>query len=163
MIVPYDKNFAVRQIMENLHPGSGSRLGMEVFNTKMYDVAGMQTKEELQKIEEGSTAMSFSCSTITPKKKITSKAYTPIVDDEVRRSARLRRDDTMVMVQLDNEPRRRKGEAKKTVRFSTVEDLKKSIISGQIGQPMEVDKMETIEAEPIEVLQLRWSQLHQIF
>jgi hypothetical protein len=24
MIVPYDENFAVRHIMENLHPGSGS-------------------------------------------------------------------------------------------------------------------------------------------
>jgi hypothetical protein len=124
---------------------------MEVFDTEMYDVAGIQTEEELQEIEEGSAAMSFSCNTITSKKKRTSKACTPIVDDEVRRSARLRRDDTVVMVQLDNEPRRRKGEAKKTVRFSIVEDLKKSIISGQIGQPMEVDEMEQIEAEPIEV------------
>jgi hypothetical protein len=75
----------------------------------------------------------------------------------------LRRDDTVEMVQLDNKLRRRKGEAKKTVRFSTVEDQKKSIISGQIGQPMEVDEMEPIEAEPIEVLQLRWIQLPQIF
>lgn len=155
MLVPYDENFAIKQIMENLHPGFDTHMGMGGYDTEVYGPVGMQTDGETQDIDEELANTSINCNTITPKKKRrTSKAYTPIVDDEVRRSARLRNDDTMVFVQLESEPRRRKGEAKKTVRFSTIEDLKKSIIGGQIGQPMEVDEVEPIEVEPIEVEQV---------
>lgn len=52
-----------------------------------------------------------------------SKANTPIVDDEVRRSQWLGKDGTKKLVQLDSEPRRRKGETRKTIRFSAVEEL----------------------------------------
>jgi len=84
---------------------------------------------------------------VTPmKKRRKSKENTPIVDDEVKRSARLRRDDNDILVQLDVEPRRRKGEAKKTVRFSIVGDLKKSIINGELSQNMEMDEVELISS-----------------
>lgn len=123
-----------------------------MFDTEMVDIVEMQTDGEMQAVEEGSAVAHFSCNTNTPKRKRRApKASTPIVDDEVRRSARLRRNVHTVMVQLDSQPRRKKGEAKKIVRFSTVEDLKKSIISGQIGQPMEINEEEPIEEEPIEV------------
>jgi hypothetical protein len=54
---------------------------------------------------------------------------TPIVDDEVRRSARLRNVNAQEHIQLDEEPRRRKGATKKSVSFSSVADLKNAIVS----------------------------------
>jgi hypothetical protein len=51
--------------------------------------------------------------------------HTPIVDDEVRRSARLRNEALQDHIQLDGEPRRRKGAAKKSMSFSSVTNLKK--------------------------------------
>jgi hypothetical protein len=83
----------------------------------------------------------------TPKKKRrVTKASTPIVDDEVRRSSRFRNVVSEQFFQLDNEPRRRKGEAKKTVKISTIQDLKKCICSGQFNQNMEIEDVEPISS-----------------
>jgi hypothetical protein len=60
------------------------------------------------------------------------RAKTPVVEDEVRMSARLRRNSDAIHIQLENEPRRRKGAARKTVRFSKVEELKSAIITRKI-------------------------------
>jgi hypothetical protein len=58
------------------------------------------------------------------------KARTPIVEDEVRRSARLRRNAAAIHIQLENEPRKKRGDARKTVNYSNVEELKADIITG---------------------------------
>jgi hypothetical protein len=60
------------------------------------------------------------------------RAKTPVVEDEVRMSARLRRNSDAIHIQWENEPRRRKGAARKTVRYSKVEELKSAIITRKI-------------------------------
>jgi hypothetical protein len=69
-------------------------------------------------------------------KKRRGRLHTPIVDDEVRRSARLRNAATQDHIQLDGEPRRRKGATKKTVSFSSVADLKKAIVSRSLDDAL---------------------------
>jgi hypothetical protein len=66
-------------------------------------------------------------STPVSAKRRKGRGQTPIVDDEVRRSATLMKDTPQTHIQLDNEPRRKKGASKKFVSFSTVEDLKKPL------------------------------------
>jgi hypothetical protein len=65
-------------------------------------------------------------------KKRRGRGQTPIVDDEVCRSARLRRDVSQDHIQLDNEPRIKKGARRKSISFSSVADLKKAIISSTL-------------------------------
>jgi hypothetical protein len=65
-------------------------------------------------------------------KKRKGHGQTPIVDDEVHRSARLRKDVLQDHIQLDNEPRRKKDAPRKSVSFSSVADLKKAIISNTL-------------------------------
>jgi anti-sigma28 factor (negative regulator of flagellin synthesis) len=60
------------------------------------------------------------------------KARMPIVDDKVRRSAKLRRNVDAIHIQLENEPRKKRGAARKTVRYSEVEELKAAIITRKI-------------------------------
>jgi anti-sigma28 factor (negative regulator of flagellin synthesis) len=70
------------------------------------------------------------------------KARMPIVEDEVRRSARLGRNADAIHIQLENEPRKKRGDARKTVTYSKVEELKAAIITG---------KLEHHEAEDCEI------------
>jgi hypothetical protein len=51
------------------------------------------------------------------------------VDDEVCRSFRFNKNIKVSYIQLNAEPRRKNGQSKKTVSISTVEDLRKAIIS----------------------------------
>jgi hypothetical protein len=67
------------------------------------------------------------------------------VDDEVRRSARLRNVAPQDHIQLDGEPRRRKGATKKSVSFSSVTDLKKAIVSSSLD-----DALTEFEVAPIQ-------------
>jgi anti-sigma28 factor (negative regulator of flagellin synthesis) len=62
------------------------------------------------------------------------KARTPIVEDEVRRSARLRRNADAIHIQLENKPWKKRGDARKTVNYSKVEELKADIITGKFEQ-----------------------------
>jgi hypothetical protein len=78
-------------------------------------------------------------------KKRRGRSHTPIVDDEVRRSARLRNVNAQEHIQLDGEPRRRKGATKKSVSFSSVADLKKAIISCSLD-----DALVDFEVAPIQ-------------
>jgi hypothetical protein len=78
-------------------------------------------------------------------KKRRGRPRTPIVDDEVRRSARLRNVDAQEHIQLDGEPRRRKGATKKSVSFSSVADLKKAIVSCSLD-----DDLAEFEVAPIQ-------------
>jgi hypothetical protein len=50
----------------------------------------------------------------------------------VRRSARNRKNANAIHIQLENEPRKRRGAARKTVRYSEVEELKAAIITRKI-------------------------------
>jgi hypothetical protein len=70
----------------------------------------------------------------TTAKKRRGRHHTPIVDDEVRRSARLRNETHHDHIQLDGEPRRRKGATNKSVSFSSVTDLKKAIVSSSLDE-----------------------------
>jgi hypothetical protein len=78
-------------------------------------------------------------------KKRRGRPHTPIVDDEVRRSARLRNVNAQEHIQLDGEPRRRKGATKKSVSFSSVADLKKAIVSCSLD-----DALVDFEVAPIQ-------------
>lgn len=79
------------------------------------------------------------------RKKRKAKAKTPIVD-EVRRCSRFRTDEVKLHIQLDKEPRRKKGEAKKYVSFSIVEDLKSAIINRSLDSDLEAEEIEPIQA-----------------
>jgi anti-sigma28 factor (negative regulator of flagellin synthesis) len=71
------------------------------------------------------------------------KARTPIVEDEVRRSARLRRNEDAIHIQLENEPRKKKGDAKKTVFYSKVEELKADITLGSLNKRLKTVRLKT--------------------
>jgi hypothetical protein len=77
-----------------------------------------------------------------------SRGKTPIVDDEVRRCSCFRK-QAEALVQLDNEPRRKKGAPNKSVSFSTVDDLKTAIISRSLEEVME-----DIVVEPLQIASL---------
>jgi hypothetical protein len=62
------------------------------------------------------------------------KTRTPIVEDEVRRSVGLRRNADAIHFQLENEPRKKRGDARKTVKYLKVEELKAAIITGKLEQ-----------------------------
>jgi anti-sigma28 factor (negative regulator of flagellin synthesis) len=73
------------------------------------------------------------CTPSQQHQKSKTKARTPIVEDEVR-SARLRRNADAIHIQLENEPRKKRGDARKTVNYSKVEELKADIITGKLEQ-----------------------------
>lgn len=165
-IVLYDARFAVQQIMKNLHPNVGTEsyhsLDVEMNEADDSQNVGMGTDENEERnlftdtvnigqnaAVEGSPATRVGSvdnlhqeavmisTPNTVKKRRLTKAKTPIVDDEVRRSNRHIAGVVVDHIQLDNEPRRRKGEKMKTVLFSTVEDLKKAIVLGNLNELME--------------------------
>lgn len=74
---------------------------------------------------------------IPSSKKRKTKSKTPIVDDEVRRCSRFKKGARQEHVQLDNEPRRKKGANRKFVSFSTVAELKNAIISRSLEEDMD--------------------------
>jgi anti-sigma28 factor (negative regulator of flagellin synthesis) len=99
---------------------------------------GMDRPIDLAFADSGLTLpLEPSSPTCTPSQqhqKRKTKARTPIVEDEVRRSAWLRRNDDAIHIQLENEPRRKRGDARKTVNYSKVEELKADIITGKLEQ-----------------------------
>jgi hypothetical protein len=64
------------------------------------------------------------------------RAKMPVVEDEVRRSARLRRNADAIHIQLENEPRKRRGAARKTVRYSELDELKSASSLGRLNTMM---------------------------
>jgi hypothetical protein len=62
---------------------------------------------------------------------------TPIVDDEVRRCSRFRKEAHPELIQLDNEPKRKKGAERKSFSFSSVENLKTSIVSRSFEEALQ--------------------------
>jgi hypothetical protein len=92
------------------------------------------------KIHSPTHYVSEAISSPTTAKKRRGRHHTPIVDDEVRRSARLRNKVPRDHIQLDSEPRRRRGATKKSVSFSTVTDLKKAIVGSSLDEgPIEFE------------------------
>jgi hypothetical protein len=70
------------------------------------------------------------------------------VDDEVRRSARLRNETLHDHIQLDGETRRRKGATKKYV-SSSVTDLKKAIVSSSLDEDLTEFEVAPIQASTL--------------
>jgi hypothetical protein len=81
-------------------------------------------------------------------KKRRGRHHTPIVDDEVRRSARLRNETLHDHIQLDGETRRRKGATKKYV-SSSVTDLKKAIVSSSLDEDLTEFEVAPIQASTL--------------
>lgn len=151
-IVPYCHSFAVRQILNNLHPQVQSpthqaEQWVQENNFQMeVDMDEEQLSEAVMEDPVEGTILGIA-SPGSGQKKRKAKAKTPIVDDEVRRSIRFKKNEARKHVQLDREPRRRKGESKKTVYFSTVEDLKAAIVSKSLDEDLEeVEMIEPIQA-----------------
>jgi hypothetical protein len=67
--------------------------------------------------EELDTCIAEGEQSATPKKRRSSKGKTPIVDDEVRRSSRFKKNIKVSHIQLNAEPRRKNGQSKKTEHF----------------------------------------------
>jgi len=162
--VPYDQNFAINQILNNLHPQSkefvptiqlgGSSLlepYLQQFQPDM-DVDMELDNDEIltqpEEEEEGANVVACSVQAATPKKR-KGRGKTPIVDDEVRRCPRFKKNGDQVHVFLNSETRRKKGEAKKTVSISIVEDLKAAIVTRSLEA-----EMEEVEVEPIQACNL---------
>uniref|UniRef100_K4A297 Uncharacterized protein n=1 Tax=Setaria italica TaxID=4555 RepID=K4A297_SETIT len=163
-IVVYDQQFAIKQIMENLHPLSSipghspEPLNME---SSTVSEVGMEIAMEIddeytEEHETGTDLMeipSLEISTpVTSLKKRKGRPKTPIVDDEVRRSSRFGKNVNQTHVQLDREPRRKPGAARKTVYLSTVEDLKSAIISQSLEYDPDVEYVEPIQADTLFLL-----------
>jgi hypothetical protein len=88
-------------------------------------------------------------STPAAAKKRRGRHHTPIVDDEVCRSARLRNETLHDHIQLDGEPRRRKGATKKSVSFSSVTDLKKAIVTSSLDEDITEFEVAPIQASTL--------------
>ena len=164
-IVVYDQNLAVSQIMHRLRPldsvppsqGSSVQTDMS-FQTmwtdmglgaeEVYDVQmqnGMeQMEEEALAIQEEIQASGHGTPHTVKKRK--GRGKTPIVDDEVRRCSRFKSGQAQTHVVLDREPRRKKGEAKKTVSIITVEDLKSAVITRNLEEELNDAEVEPIQA-----------------
>jgi hypothetical protein len=74
------------------------------------------------------------------------RPQTPIVDDEVRRSTRLKTGIEQEHIQLNSEPRRKKGASKKSVSISSVAILKKAIVSRSLEDNIDEDDVAPIPA-----------------
>jgi hypothetical protein len=64
----------------------------------------------------------------------------------------LRKENLQLHNQLDNEPRKKPGEARKSVSFSTVEDLKTAIICRSLENDMEVESVDAIDSNVLQQL-----------
>jgi hypothetical protein len=85
----------------------------------------------------------------TTAKKRRGRHHTPIVDDEVHRSAKLRNETHHDHIQLDGEPRRRKGATKKSMSFSLVTDLKKAIVGSSLDEGLIEFEVAPIQASTL--------------
>lgn len=133
-LVEYSHEFVVSQIMRKLHP-SENIVSLPREMEELIGIVEMENDDSrpIPDIEEDVPE----ASPYGTRKKRKAKAKTPLVDDEVRRSSRFRKGGTDKHIMLDREPRRKNGEAKKTISFSVVEDLKKAIISRSLDTNME--------------------------
>lgn len=153
-LVEYRHDFAVSQIMRNLNSAKeySAELSdiLETSGEMEFPVSEMEMDNldihTLPDIDE----IIQEASPYEARRKRKSRAETPLVDDEVRRSSRFRKGDTGKHIMLDREPRRKKGEANKTVSFSVVEDLKKAIICRSLDTDMEeADMVEPIQSSTL--------------
>jgi hypothetical protein len=166
-LVVYNLEFAQRQIIENLHPSdqnsnvhasglqtqvikevplSSNPMDSGFFNDfESKDINMLEADDSIVQEDERSEIRPDTTPGSTRKKR-KAKEKTPMVDDEVRRSARFKKADGLKPIQLDNEPRRKKGAAFKTVSISTVEDLKTAIINRTLDSDLEIEDVEPIQA-----------------
>jgi hypothetical protein len=143
-LVLYDQDFAFRQIMNKLHPGeirsNTASVTKELF-TQIQNVDWSLTDSDVE-MEDDFIPVSITDSV----KRKRAHGKTPIVDDEVRRCPRFRKDEKHVLYMLNSEPRKRKGEARKTVSVSTFADLKKAIVCRSLDEDMDIEEVDQIES-----------------
>jgi hypothetical protein len=171
-LVLYNQDFARMQILKNLHPPFLAAVPSVTANSDGPVLVGQDPPQpisdgvfmeiEVDKgasddqglgyFEDGGAAPTDDIGSPShiSKKKRKSRPKTPIVDDEVRRSSRLRKESLQLHVHLDNEPRKKPGEARKSVSFSTVEDLKTAIICRSLDNDLEVENVDAIESNVIQ-------------
>lgn len=137
-LVLYNAIFARSQILEHIHGHVSPSMDLHVASDQME----VDIPEPESQISE---ALSTPLTAATSKKR-RAGAKTPIVDDEVRRCSKFRKDEELVHVQLEKEPRRKKGATRRTVTFSEVADLKKAIVSRSLEEDMEEAVVDAIPA-----------------
>jgi hypothetical protein len=154
-IVVYNQEFAIAQIMEQLHPSEDSNTIMTERNNSMEDmIQDMEISPLVAEEESTNNGLHLNvdeelidASSPVVRKKRKARAKTPMVDDEVKRCSRFRKNVTEKHFMLDKEPRRKNGEARKSVSFSIVEDLKKAIVSRSLDSEMkDAEFVEPIQA-----------------
>lgn len=166
-LVVYDQGFATQQILDNIRPlptSTGQTDGLETGGGALMEdgalteegslILDMEIDEEYDQMESTDAAVLSPPATtpVSARKKRKARAKTPVVDDEMRRSSRFRKNVQQTFYQLDREPRRKPGAEKKTVYFSTVEDLKSAIICKSLEADLEVEDVEPIQADTLLLL-----------
>jgi hypothetical protein len=173
-LIPYNQDFARMQILKSIHPHSLAAVPATTANSVDPDMVDLDPPQPFSvdvlmelEVDLGASdgqgpgfsedggagpADGIGSPSTVSKKKRKSRPKTPIVDDEVRRSSRLRKEGLQRHVQLDNEPRKKPGEARKSVSFSTVEDLKTAIICRSLENDMEVESVDAIDSDVLQQL-----------
>jgi hypothetical protein len=140
-MVLYNQDFARKQILISIHGLESSPSESLGDLVQDMDILPQQTTDY-----STATPLVPDTPTPAPSRRRRGRAQTPIVDDEVRRSTRLKTGMVQEHIQLNNEPRRKKGASKKSISISSVADLKKAIVSRSLEETLDVDEVAPIPA-----------------
>jgi hypothetical protein len=138
-MVPYNQEFARKQILISIHGLESSPADSLGVLVQDMDLLSQQTTDH-----STATPLVPDTRTPAPSRRRCGRAQTPIIDDEVRRSSRLKTGMVQEHIQLNNEPRRKKGASKKSVSISSVADLKKAIVSRSLEETLDEDEVAPI-------------------
>jgi hypothetical protein len=138
-MVLYNQDFARKQILINIHGMESSPADSLGDLVQDMDILPQQTTDH-----STATPLVPDTPTPAPSRRRRGRAQTPIVDDEVRKSTRLKTGMVQEHIQLNNEPRRKKGDSKKSVSISSVADLKKAIVSRSLEETLDEDEVAPI-------------------
>jgi hypothetical protein len=106
--------------------------------------ASEQVIDQMQN-ERDPPSDNISSSPVAPSsKKRRTRMKTPIVDDEVRRCSRFKKEAHQELVQLDNEAKRKKRAERKSVSFTSVKNLKTAIVWRSLEDVMEDEVIDPI-------------------
>jgi hypothetical protein len=138
-LIPYNQEFARKQILISIHGRESST--DESLGDLVQDLDTLP-----QQITDHCFATPLVPDTPSPahSRRRRGRAQTPIVDDKVRRSTRLKTGFVQEHIQLNSEPRRKKGASKKSVSISSVAALKKAIVSRSLEDNLVEDEVAPI-------------------
>jgi hypothetical protein len=139
--VLYNQDFARKQILISIH-------GWDFSTEESLGDLVQDTDMRPQQITAHCSATLLVPDTPSPahSRRRRGRPQTPIVDDEVRRSTCLKTGIEQEHIQLNSEPRRKKGAAKKSVSISSVAVLKKAIVSRSLEDNIDEDEVAPIPA-----------------